>query len=491
MGHRFTRRNNHTIDDQTGFAPIFLQFLDIVHQCLHQYPNAFEFNEFFIEFIAYHYVSNRFRTFLLDSEFERVQYGLVSHNPDSAAPQPSQVSHLTPNMNKFIAEQSTTPAASSLSLHTNVSHSLASSICPGTTCLWEYMHKVHFNSAKFFNFNYQPNLWRHCVLRPSSELYKLKLWRYFFKETLCTGPIYDLDLVSMGNLSNPSNSSASNDTKENSANSGNVKLSATTPSSIGDESWYPVPIQTACDYYEQLEQILPTQYEILLKHIIRKYRLNETPSSNAAPTSLTTSSSCFSLASISRSSTNEYLHRILSANGHDTTQPPDTANPTFINWKSVWDYFYQLAEAKIIKDFENKEHNGPAESIMCMQQQQMKINQKHQQLTCSIIKPYLSSIPTSTLKQQHGSQQQQFLLAKQLQSSSSSQCSQVSATPPFPKVRGTTTMTQLNAPVKLQHNFAMFLFSSVNVCKLCNSTFKSSNESLCRKINNFWAFLFF
>ena len=32
MGHRFTRRNNHTIDDQTGFAPIFLQFLDVVHQ---------------------------------------------------------------------------------------------------------------------------------------------------------------------------------------------------------------------------------------------------------------------------------------------------------------------------------------------------------------------------------------------------------------------------------------------------------------------------
>ncbi len=32
MGHRFSRRNNHTIDDQTGFAPVFLLFLDAVHQ---------------------------------------------------------------------------------------------------------------------------------------------------------------------------------------------------------------------------------------------------------------------------------------------------------------------------------------------------------------------------------------------------------------------------------------------------------------------------
>ena len=34
MGHRFTRRNNHTVDDQTGFAPIFLQFLDVIHQVI-------------------------------------------------------------------------------------------------------------------------------------------------------------------------------------------------------------------------------------------------------------------------------------------------------------------------------------------------------------------------------------------------------------------------------------------------------------------------
>jgi myotubularin-related protein 5/13 len=37
MVHRFTRRNNPTFDDQTGFAPIFLQFLDVVHQVIRFY----------------------------------------------------------------------------------------------------------------------------------------------------------------------------------------------------------------------------------------------------------------------------------------------------------------------------------------------------------------------------------------------------------------------------------------------------------------------
>ena len=75
LGHRFQRRNNHAADSshQADFAPVFIQFLDTVHQCVNQFPGAFEFNEFYLEFLAYHSVSNRFRTFLLDSESERLE----------------------------------------------------------------------------------------------------------------------------------------------------------------------------------------------------------------------------------------------------------------------------------------------------------------------------------------------------------------------------------------------------------------------------------
>lgn len=235
LGHRFTRRNNHTADDQTGFAPIFIQFLDCVHQCLNQLPSAFEFNEFYLEFLAYHSVSNRFKTFLLDSELERLNLGL---NNSAAA---------TTNTNN--------------------------STCTNTTqvaCIWEYVRRVHYNSAKFFNFNYQPNVW-HSI-KPSSSLFKLKLWRYYTKETLCTGPVYDLDLINMGNLNSPPDSGSSSD----------------------QAHWYPVPVKNASDYHEQLDQILPSQYEILLRQIMHKYKLANGANTNQVRLSPSLSLSLFS-----------------------------------------------------------------------------------------------------------------------------------------------------------------------------------------------------
>lgn len=52
--------------------------VQIVFQLQKQFPLAFEFNEYYLRFVAYHTVSCRFRTFLLDSEAQRAELGITA-----------------------------------------------------------------------------------------------------------------------------------------------------------------------------------------------------------------------------------------------------------------------------------------------------------------------------------------------------------------------------------------------------------------------------
>ena len=74
FGHQFALRNGINIkqsaEDQS--SPIFLQFLDAVHQLQLQYPNSFEFNEKFLIFLAKVHNLNLYGTFMFNNDRHRV-----------------------------------------------------------------------------------------------------------------------------------------------------------------------------------------------------------------------------------------------------------------------------------------------------------------------------------------------------------------------------------------------------------------------------------
>ncbi|XP_019871397.1 myotubularin-related protein 2 [Aethina tumida] len=75
FGHKFQHRIGHGDDHHSDAdrSPVFLQFMDCVWQITQQFPNAFEFNDYFLITILDHLYSCRFGTFLCNTDRERLQ----------------------------------------------------------------------------------------------------------------------------------------------------------------------------------------------------------------------------------------------------------------------------------------------------------------------------------------------------------------------------------------------------------------------------------
>jgi len=77
FGHKFGERAGHREEKDGGdISPVFLQFLDAVHQLQRLFPAAFEFDGRMLLYVAHHVYSCRFGTFLPNNERETVEGGL-------------------------------------------------------------------------------------------------------------------------------------------------------------------------------------------------------------------------------------------------------------------------------------------------------------------------------------------------------------------------------------------------------------------------------
>ncbi|NP_001038623.1 myotubularin-related protein 5 [Danio rerio] len=152
FGHRFSHRGAQTLASQSsGFTPVFLQFLDCVHQIHLQFPMEFEFSQYYLKFLAYHYVSNRFRTFLLDSDYERIELGVLYEEK---------------------GERKSTQVCKSV---------------------WDYIDRLNKKTPIFYNYMFSPE--EEEVLKPYSFVSNLKVWDFYTEETLSEGPSFDWELV--------------------------------------------------------------------------------------------------------------------------------------------------------------------------------------------------------------------------------------------------------------------------------------------------------
>ncbi|CAI5454581.1 unnamed protein product [Caenorhabditis angaria] len=141
FGHCFYK------DSETR-SPYIICFLDCVHQIMKQYPNSFEFSDYFLRFIAFHTTSGYFRTFLEDCEERRLQADLNDfHIPDDLT----------------------------------------------LINIWDYIMAKSKENHQFRNGRYSAT--SNEILVPSISLTRISMWSFFSEVFLKYGSEYDMDVV--------------------------------------------------------------------------------------------------------------------------------------------------------------------------------------------------------------------------------------------------------------------------------------------------------
>ena len=188
FGHRFMTRNNLQNRNDHGFTPLFLQFLDVVHQIHSQFPMAFEFNQYYLKFLAYHHVSCRFRTFLLDNEYQMKEFGFLVREKNTSMQRTQQHGHAA---DSHSSDEDTFPGPTVAGNTPNGTNTLKGNNVG--LDLFDYIDVQSARTPVFHNFLYSRDL-SSCILRPYSHISDLKVWDYYCSESLKHGAPYDVEL---------------------------------------------------------------------------------------------------------------------------------------------------------------------------------------------------------------------------------------------------------------------------------------------------------
>lgn len=195
--YKFAIKNGTFGQNNTTFIPIFMQFLDCVHQIMLQYPNAFEFNNYFLKFLAYHHISNRFSTFLLSSIQSCQDENNIEINQKESEMSFDMFSAKTSfDTSEFVEEKE----------YTSFTEDIETNNIPNYTneSIWDYINRYHDKIPIFYNTQYIYGM--NSILLASSHIANIQVWDFYYEYPNFTDggtSFYDLELINNDIFTNP------------------------------------------------------------------------------------------------------------------------------------------------------------------------------------------------------------------------------------------------------------------------------------------------
>ncbi|KAF5918847.1 hypothetical protein HPG69_005887 [Diceros bicornis minor] len=195
VAHRRRHTHIHTLTGTHFFHPensccppkpplsLLIPFTTKLIWVHNQYPTEFEFNLYYLKFLAFHYVSNRFKTFLLDSDYERLEH-VVSLIEEK---------RLTQFFHPWYTLVGKSRKKYSIFHLLHASYFQELYLMIKETSMpkkgFRYSKKAFVSFSEYFVLKF--SLLLMYALKPSVNVSSLKKWDYYIEETLSTGPSYD------------------------------------------------------------------------------------------------------------------------------------------------------------------------------------------------------------------------------------------------------------------------------------------------------------